>query len=340
MAAKAWGEQQKPVEEMFFRNDAVSLCMMMNRRAKTMRVIDFRAGPSDAKRMFVLSIAQREGVEKIYTLVERDEVNTWVRLGFAREGNIPGFYKRSDAFLLGCSVRTAQEEAKASAKRNSEVRIALRPTDEYSVPMVDEANDDVEEEPSPLATKAQEFAERTIAQAKKRAKDAKDSPAKAIPAVKMTVTEIREPEVRKPLAVALKAGRALTAFEPFGRDAERRYYAITGKLKGKTEPYELIVSAESQACFGNAYVEMLTAPKTDAEKIIVVSALRALCDKLLAAEVVGCFALAPSDDVALATAFVMNGFRRTGLLLNHISVGGARKDAILWSRKLTNPADT
>jgi hypothetical protein len=338
MAAKAWGEQQKPVEEMFFRNDAVSLCMMMNRRAKTMRVIDFRAGPSDAKRMFVLSIAQREGVEKIYTLVERDEVSTWVRLGFAREGNIPGFYKRSDAFLLGCSVRAAQEEANARAKRTSEMRIAIRPTDAYDLPTV-EANDDVDDEATPVDTKAQELAERTILQAKKRAKDAKDSPAKAIPSVKVTVTEIREGDVKKPLANALKAGRALTAFEPFGRDAVRRYFALTAKPKGKGEPYELIVSAESQACFGNAYIEMLTAPKTDAEKVTVVSALRALCDKLLEGEVVGCFALAPSDDVALATAFVMNGFRRTGLLLNHISVGGVRKDAILWSRKLSNPAD-
>jgi hypothetical protein len=344
MAAKAWGQQQKPVEEMFFRNDAVSVCMMMNRRAKTMRVIDFRAGPSDAKRLFVLSIAQREGVEKIYTLVERDEVNTWVRLGFAREGNIPGFYKRSDAFLLGCNVRAASEQ---SAKRTSEMRIAIRPpviaSDPYAalVPANNDVSDDVEEELNPADTRAQEFAERIIMQAKKRAKDAKDSPAKAIPTVKITVNEIREADVRKPLAAALKAGRALTAFEPFGRDAERRYYSCTGSVgKGKaTSPYELIVSTESQACFGNAYLEMLTAPKTDGEKIAVISALRALCDRLLAAEVVGCFALAPSDDVALATAFVMNGFRRTGLLLNHIAVGAERKDAILWSRKLTNPAD-
>lgn len=342
MAAKAWGLQQKPVEEMFFRNDAVSVCMMLNRRAKTMRIIDFRAGPSDAKRTFVLSIAQREGVEKLYTLVERDEVGTWVRLGFEREGNIPGFYKRSDAFLLGCNVQAAAARD-AAPKRSSEMRIAVRSNvldPDYANDVANAMDDelDLEDEPK-IDTRAHDFAERTIAQAKKRAKDAKDNPAKAIPNLKVTVTEVREDDakVKKPLAAALKAGRALTAFEPFGRDAERKYYVIAGKLK--STPYELVVSAESQACFGNAYVEMLTAPQTDVEKIGVVSALRALCDRLLEAQVVGCFALAPSDDVALATAFVMNGFRRTGLLANHISVGGARKDAILWSRKLTNPAD-
>src|SRR4029077_8217860 len=103
MAAKAWGgAQQKSVEEVFFQNDSVSLCLMIHRRAKTMRVIDFRAGPSNAKRMFVLSLAQREGVEKVYTLVERDEGSTWIKLGFAREGNITGLYKRSAEFSLGC----------------------------------------------------------------------------------------------------------------------------------------------------------------------------------------------------------------------------------------------
>ncbi len=52
-----------------------------------------------------------------------------------------------------------------------------------------------------------------------------------------------------------------------------------------------------------------------------------------------CYALAPRDDLALAVAFVHNGFRRTGLLMHHLVVGNERKDAILWSRKLANPAD-
>src|SRR5271163_3104004 len=109
MAAKAWSSQQKAVEEVLFQNDAVSLCLLINRRAKTMRVVDFRAGPTSAKRHFVLQLAKREGMEKAYTLVERDEVSTWVKLGFAKEGSIPGFYKRSDAYLLGCSVNDAPE---------------------------------------------------------------------------------------------------------------------------------------------------------------------------------------------------------------------------------------
>jgi hypothetical protein len=325
MAAKAWVSQQKPVEEVFFQNEAVSLCLLINRRARTMRVIDFRAGPTSAKRLFVLSLAQREGVDKVFTLVERDEVATWVKLGFTKEGNIPGFYKRSDAFLLGCTVpppgRSSRPPAVAAgdvstdrdAPLHSETRIAV------SDPVA----------PPSLLTEAQDRMERTIVTAKKALKDVAP---KGVVTARVAATT--EAEAKKAAQVALRNGRALTAFEPFGRDVERRYFVATSR-----GGFELYVSTESQACFGNAYLELLEGPRTDAEKVGATAALKALCDRLLAEGVVSCFSLAPSDDVQLATAFLANGFRRTGLLVEHLIVGGERKDAILWSRKLTNPAD-
>jgi len=324
MAAKAWSSQQKAVEEVFFQNDAVSLCLLINRRAKTMRVVDFRAGPTNAKRMFVLSLAKREGVEKAYTLVERDEVATWVKLGFAKEGNIPGFYKRSDAFLLGCSVNNASMTTREAPPLHSEIRIAVRGRIE-TTPMV--VDDDKPEEP--VIDHAHEFAERTLVQAKKHAKELADKP---LPAAKVTV--IKEADIRKSVEKAIKSGRALTAFEPFGRDVERRYFSITAR-----GGFELIASTESQACFGNAFLEHLTAPKYEAEKLATTASLKAMCEKLLGEGVVSCFALGPSDDIGFATCFVANGFRRTGLLQNHIVLGSELKDVIIWSRKLANPAD-
>jgi hypothetical protein len=337
MVAKAWGERvdaktdrrwdraahttkaapgttSKPihrgVEEMFVQNEAVSLCLLLNRRTKTMRVIDFRAGPSHAKRLFVLALAKREGIEKIYTLVERDEVSTWLKLGFAKEANISGFYKRSDAFILGCSVDDSARQ---------------RP---LHVPIGLEEDDDPEpEEPSP----AHDFAEKTLAHAKKQTKELLDRP---LPATKLAIVRETDASVRKLVDKAIKSGRALTAFEAFGRDVERRFFHLTSR-----GGFELIASTESQSCFGNAFVELLSGPKTEAERLATVAALRTLCDKLLSEGVVSCFAVAPSDDVALATAFVFNGFRRTGLLQNHVTVGGARKDAIVFSRKLANPTD-
>lgn len=314
MAAKVWSTQQKPVEEIFFQNDSVSLCLLVNRRARTMRVVDFRAGYHPAKRLFVLSLAQREGVTKVYTLVERDEVPTWLKLGFAREGNIPGFYKRSDAFWLGCS-------AVAGA--------APPPPDDLDEgPAQSERRLTAAGAASPLSA-AQERMERTILIAKR---GLKDGPAGSMPHAK--IAPAAEAETRKAVAVALRSGRALTAFEPFGRDVERRFFVASAR-----GGFELHASIETQDCFGNAYLEILQAPRTPAERLATTAALGAFCEKLVNEGVVTCFALAPSDDLALATAYLQNGFRRTGLLLQHLVVGGNRKDAIVWSRKLANPTD-
>jgi hypothetical protein len=327
MAAKEWSSQQKAVkaaDEIFFQNEAVSLCLLVNRRSRVMRVIDFRAGPSSAKRLFVLSLAQREGVEKVYTLVERDEVQTWLKLGFTKEGNIPGFYKRSDAFMLGCGVPPPGRTPKALPLAEPQRHPSLAPMQsETRIAVAEPAG------AAPPMSEAHVRMERTIVLAKRAAKDLAG---KALPQAKTAV--IGEAEARKAVAAAQRGGHAMTAFEPFGRDVERRYFVITAR-----GGFTLHASTESQACFGNAYVELLRGPRTDAEIAGTTAALRALCDRLLSEEVVSCFSLAPTDDVALGTAFVQNGFRRTGLLSDHLFVGGQRKDAILWSRKLANPTE-
>jgi hypothetical protein len=336
MVAKAWGERvdsrtsermavrdraaqlggvtaRRGVEEMFVQNDTVSLCLLLNRRTRTMRVIDFRAGPSHAKRLFVLRLAKREGIEKVYTLVERDEVSTWVKLGFAKEANIAGFYKRSDAFILGCSVDASAAE--------SDLRIPIG---------LEEDDDPTPDAPSA----AHDFAEKTLVHAKKHAKELGDGTTRTLPLTKVAPVRETDAVVKKAIEKAVRTGRALTAFEAFGRDVERRFFHLTSR-----GGFELVASTESQSCFGNAFLELLTGPKTEPERLATVAALRTLCDKLLAEGVVSCFAMSASDDVALATAYVFNGFRRTGLLQNHITVGDVRKDAIVWSRKLANPAD-
>jgi hypothetical protein len=316
MAAKVWGTQQRAVEEIFFQNEAVSLCLLVNRRARTMRVIDFRAGPTHAKRLFVLSLAQREGMSKVYTLVERDEVQTWMKLGFAKEGNIPAFYKRSDAFLLGCSATPAQGTRKPTP-----------PVEPEEIPIQSEMRLAVASGSVPLSA-AQERMERTIAAAKRGLKDGAD----ALPHAK--IAPAGDAQVRKAISAALRSGRALTGFEPFGRDVERRHFIVT--LRGG---FELYASIESQECFSNAFLEVLQSPRAEGEKVGTAAAVRAFCDMLVAEGVVSCFSLAPSDDVALASAYLQNGFRRTGLLHQHLMVRGERKDAIVWSRKLANPAD-
>jgi hypothetical protein len=117
--ARAAKTTEPVVEELQFRSDNAFLCLLVNRRTKMIRVIDFRAGALPAKRLFIQSVAQREGVEKVILLVEKDEVSSWTRVGFVREGTVPGFYKRSDGHLVGCVIsdKTASVEVSDATQR-------------------------------------------------------------------------------------------------------------------------------------------------------------------------------------------------------------------------------
>ncbi|MEZ4223453.1 MAG: hypothetical protein R3B13_21075 [Polyangiaceae bacterium] len=294
--------EAKAADEILFQNDGVALCLLVNRRQRTLRVIDFRSGPHPAKRNFVMSLARREGVERVFTLVERDECSTWTRLGFRREGSIPGFYKRSDAFILGADVITGEGDADSEQS-------GLRPAYSDSAPESD--------------------GERAYQQARKHWKGLA---LETLPPVR--VAEARPADVTKALSAAGRQGRALTGFEPFGRDVQRWFFCCTAR-----GGFSLTASVETQPCFDNAYLELLTGPRTEKETRLVVSAVHKLCDELLKREIVGCFALAATDDLDLGAVFLANGFRKTGLLPRHLLRGKTRVDAFLWSRKLALPAD-
>jgi hypothetical protein len=316
-------------EEVFVRNDVVSLCLLLNRRARTMRVIDFRAGASPAKKLLVQTIARRERIEKVVALVERDECATWGRLGFAREGNIPGFYKRSDAFIMGCLVPavSAASASAAAAPKRVHHESGVFSVGRHDLIPSDDSDDDGDELPPPASSA---LAEKTVAHARKLAKELVEAPTMAV-----KLAPLAAADVVKRVAQATKDGRALTGFEAFGRDITRD--DVLASAKG----HELLVGAEIQPCYGNALVEALTAPRDDKERTFLIGALRASCDRLHANGIYTAFAMSPADDVRMATAYVANGFRRTGLLRQHLRkrTGSSeeRVDAILWSRKLANP---
>lgn len=277
----------------------VSLSVIPNRRNLSMRVVDFRSGANPAKSLLVGRFGRQQGLERAFTLVERDEVSTWSRLGFQREGTIPGFYKRSDAWVLGTTV----EQLLPSVAEESGVRRAMT------------LNDDIAEKTHALARK-----------------DPRTQPDLTRPAVR--VQPGREPEVRKALAAVGRSRRALTGLEPFGRDTEREYYHCTSR-----GGFSMMMSVERQPCFDNAFIELLASPRTEKEASLTIAGLGLLCDQLLERDVVCCFAITPADDLDLAVAFLANGFRRTGLLRAHLLRREVRVDAFLWTRKLASPHD-
>ncbi|MCC7538827.1 MAG: hypothetical protein IT379_21560 [Deltaproteobacteria bacterium] len=182
---------QPAVQELQFRNDQAFLSLIVNRRTGTIRVIDFRSGSVPVKRVFVQSVAQREGATKAFTLVEKDEVSSWVRLGFWREGQIPGFYKRSDAYMLGCVIAPESNGEDAVVERSS-------PSDGR-------------------------LAERTIHGAKKILKDIPE----VVTGCKLRGVDAADVASTRDEVVA--KGLAINTFDPFGRHALRLYLeAIAG----------------------------------------------------------------------------------------------------------------
>jgi hypothetical protein len=172
-------------------------------------------------------------------------------------------------------------------------------------------------------------AERTIAHGKKNAREVPDD---------LSMVTVAEPEdaavIKARDEVWRKGTKGINSFDEFGRDAERMFIEATAK-RGKVN----YLAAEFQDCFGHALFEVLRAPEDDLDVLALTAGLRHMSDELTARGIVSAFAFAPADDIGLATAYIAAGFRKTGLLASGIFTGGERKDAILWTRKLANPAD-
>lgn len=286
-------------EQLTITRGEVSLCLLINRRTRCMRIIDFRAGPQANKFDCIREVAAKEGVERAYTVVERDESSTWTKMGFEKEGNIPGFYKRSDAYVLGM-------EMEPLVPGESGTRIRIRPGKE------------------PGADRAERAYQAGRRLSRNRAPE-------TLP--KVNVAQARPQDQEKAFANAISAGRALTGLEDFGRDVDKSEMLCTAR-----GGFSLLVGVEEQPCFDNAFLEALCAPRGDKETWLTAAAFRKICDQLAEREIVSVFAVSPADSVELSAAWVTAGFRRTGRLPGHLMVRGQRTEAFLWSRRLTDPS--
>lgn len=287
-------------EELQVSRGEVSLCLIVNRRTQTMRIIDFRAGPQAHKLDLIRDVAQKEGMLRAYTVVEREESTTWSKMGFAKEGSIPGFYKRSDAYIMGLTFD-------ASEPQQSGTRIRIRTEAAPSV--------------ADRAERAYQAARRLM---RNRAPE-------SLPNVK--VAPARSQDIEKAFSNASKSGRALTGLEAFGRDIRKEHFLCTAR-----GGFSLLVGVEAQPCFDNAFIEALCAPRGDKETWLTAASLGLIGQNLMEQGIVSAFTVAPAESVELAAALMTAGFRRTGRLAEHVNVQGQRVDAFLWSRKLAEPA--
>ncbi len=300
MANAAALEFQVNRDEVQVQRGDVALCFLINRSTRSMRVIDFRAGYQPLKAELVHEVAAQQGIDRVFTVVEREEATTWNRMGFEKEGNIPGFYKRSDAYVLGLAV-----EKREALESGTRIRV--------KAPSAQEAQID-------RAERAYQAARRF---SRSRAPE-------QLPRVK--VLEARPQDADKAFEAAIRTGRDLSRFERFGRGGVRRSYLCTAR-----GGFSLLVGVEVQPCFDNVLIELLVAPRGDKETWLTVSGLEQVAELLKKDGLVSAFAISPVDSVELMAALVAAGFRRTGRLADHLIVRDARADAFLWSRKLAEP---
>lgn len=281
------------IDEVHVRREGIHVSLVVNRRQRSARLVDYLAGNFVTKQQHLDAIARREGIERIYTLVEKEESLGWSRVGYAREGTIPSYYKRSDAYLLG--------------------RVITDPPT-------------VTEEGAPATVPADTAAaEKTLTAAKRLV------PEVTLPkGVKVEVLD--DHKALASGAVAPHTRKAAAWFEErFGSIGDRVHVVARAGRAPKVP--DQIVTGELQEPFGNAFVQVALHPTKADEAKLLAAALAGLHEVLRTREIGCAFAASPADNALAAAVFLQGGYRRTGVLSRHLVSGDHRVDALLWTRR-------
>jgi hypothetical protein len=310
MADSTKTSNRRLVERMV-RNDDIFCSLLFDQQNRTIRVVDFRGGNFQTKHNYLERVLMAEGMRKIFTLIERDDMNGWQRVGYIREGTIPGYYKRSDAYIMS---RIYDEDWTSAL-----------------------AGEDLPERKALLAD---------VKSLGKGLSELKGSGVKCEPLTEEEALELAQKEVARLNGLAAKARKgkkgakagpkplvkpSLPLFKQFSRETESYYFlAINRRTKGMN-----LLGAEYQDCFGNAKVDILFSPTVRADRAIARQGLVSFVDWLAAIGAVAVFSLVRADDVEKNAIYASAGFRNSGWM-NRQSIGtDASADQILWTRKLT-----
>jgi len=310
MADSTRRNNRRLVERMV-RNDDIFCSLLFDQENRTIRVVDFRGGNFQTKHNYLERVLMSEGMRKIFTLIERDDMNGWQRVGYLREGTIPGYYKRSDAYIMSriydedWTASLASEDLPERKNLLTDIKTLGKGLSELKGSGVKCEPIDEEEALELLKTEVT----RLNSQVAKAKKGKKDKGAKPKP-------------LEKP---------SLPLFKQFSRETESYYYlAVNRRTKGMN-----LLGAEYQDCFGNAKVDIYFSPKVRADRAIARQGLVSFVDWLAAIGAVAVFTLVRADDVEKNAIYASAGFRNSGWM-NRQRIGtDSSADQILWTRKLT-----
>ena len=292
--------------EQMVRNDDIFCSLLYDEGNATLRVVDFRGGNFQQKQDYLKRIQAAEGFRKIFTLIERDDMQGWQRCGYLREGAIPGYYRRSDAYIMGWLADenwTPDEGAEESEERKAHLnRIKeLAATYEDQKPTGFRAENITQEEvPELIAVELD-----------RRASKSKGAKKSKTPA-EMSLSE--EP-----------------IFMQFSRGVEYYYFGIQNKRTKQSN----LFACEYQDCFGNAKIDLyFDSLKNKTDVALARFGLISFVEWLAEIGTVAIFSLVDADNLEMNAVYASAGFKNTGWLNQQISRGKKGVDQILWTTKL------
>lgn len=122
------------VDEYVCHRGDVNLYMLLCRRHRHMRILDYRIGNYQLKRNMLDQFAKRMKLRKVFTLVEKQDSNSWRTVGFSREAAVPAFFRTADAYVMsraydeGCEPLTGGLSKIATEHVIKPPRVIRRPT--------------------------------------------------------------------------------------------------------------------------------------------------------------------------------------------------------------------
>ena len=320
--AKAANIGYQPLVERIIRNEDIFCSLLFDYANRTLRVVDFRGGNFQSKHVYLESVLMKEGMRKIFTLIERDDMNGWQRVGYHREGSIPGYYKRSDAYVMARIYDRDFEPKEPQGEEVPENKNLLNDikTDGKKLAETKEPNLKVE----PIAD---EDIQRVIEEEINR-RENKAQKSKVSKPPKSAKSKASRKAGKDSTPVAIGSGDLI--FPQFSREVEYFHFLIQNRRTKQSN----ILTTEYQDCFGNAKVHFIFDPENKTEQNLARVGLNAAIDQLVETGAVSIFSTVPVEDVRTNEIFASAGFRNTGWLTNQLLTSSGPVDVMLWTKKL------
>jgi hypothetical protein len=314
--------------ERIVRNEDIFCSLLFDYTNRTLRVVDFRGGNFQSKHEYLEHTLMKEGMRKIFTLIERDDINGWQRVGYQREGAIPGYYKRSDAYIMSRIYDVAFDAKDPQGEDIPENKNLLN-----DIKMLGKKLSDMKEPTVSVNqvgdAEAYEALQEELERSESRTK--KSKPQKEAKGAKKVAKPAKTKKSKTPVPSEMTSvPSSELLFPPFSREVEYFHYvAQNRRTKQKS-----IISTEYQDCFGNAKVHFCIAPESKGDQNLARTGLSQTIDQLTEMGAVSIFATAPVGNLAENAIYAALGFRNTGWMSRQVIRPEGPEDVILWTKKL------